>query len=134
MTDEPTSSGPTPIALDPDPLAPYHIAPAWRVGDLLFLSGQAAISGDGAIVGNGDFDAQLEQTFANITRVLNAAGSDLSKIVKVTIYMTDMAHFPKIVEARQRYFTAPYPADTTVEVKGLALPELMVEIDVIAAV
>lgn len=124
----------TPIALDPDPLAPYYIAPAWRVGDLLMLSGQAAISGDGAIVGEDDFDAQLAQTFANIERVLAAAGSDLSKVVKVVIYMTDMAHFPKIVEARQKYFTAPYPADTTVEVKSLALPELMVEIDVTASV
>ena len=124
----------TPIAIDPDPLAPYAIAPAWRVGDLLFLSGQAAINEEGSIVGEGNFDAQLAQTFANIERVLAAAGSDLSKIVKVTIYMTDMAHFPKIVEARQRYFTPPYPADTTVEVKGLALPELMVEIDVTATI
>lgn len=122
------------IAIDPDPLAPYCIAPAWRVGDLVFLSGQASIDEAGAIVGEGDFDAQLMQTFANIERVLAAAGSDLSKVVKVVIYMTDMAHFPKIVEARQRYFTAPYPADTTVEVKGLALPELMVEIDVTASV
>ncbi|MEL7199049.1 MAG: RidA family protein [Pseudomonadota bacterium] len=127
-----------PIAIDPDPLAPYAIAPAWQVGDLVFLSGQAAIDENGAIVGaegkDGDFDAQLEQTFANIDRVLKAASSDLSKVVKVTIYMTDMSHFPKIVEARKRYFTAPCPADTTVEVKGLALPELLVEIDVIAAV
>lgn len=122
-----------PISISPDPLAPYCIAPAWQVGDLVFLSGQAAISEAGEIVGEGDFDAQLAQTFANISRVLAAAGSDLSKVVKVTIYMTDMAHFPKIVEARQRYFTAPFLADTTVEVKGLALPELMVEIDVFAA-
>ncbi len=127
---------PQPITLDPDPLAPYCIAPAWRVGDLVFLSGQAAIDESGAIVGasgnESDFDDQLVQTFANIDRVLAAAGSDMSRIVKVTIYLTDMAHFPKIVAARQRYFTAPYPADTTVEVKGLALPELMIEIDVIA--
>ena len=121
-----------PIAINPDPLAPYCMAPAGAVGDLLLLSGQAAISEEGAIVGEGDFDAQLAQTFANIERVLAAAGSDLSKVVKVVIYMTDMSHFPKIVEARQKYFTAPYPADTTVEVKGLALPELMVEIDVTA--
>lgn len=124
----------TPIALENDPLAPYFIAPAWRVGDLVLCSGQASIGEDGSIVGEGDFDAQLAQTFANIERVLAAAGSDLSKVVKVVIYMTDMAHFPKIVEARQKYFTPPYPADTTVEVKGLALPELMVEIDVTAVV
>lgn len=128
------TTAPTPITLANDPLAPYFIAPAWQVGSLLFLSGQASIGADGSIVGIGDFDAQLAQTFANIEAVLAAGGSDLSKVVKVTIYLTDMGNFPKIVEARQRYFTAPYPADTTVEVKGLALPDLMVEIDVIAAV
>jgi 2-iminobutanoate/2-iminopropanoate deaminase len=126
-------SGPAkPITLDNDPLAPYCIAPAWQVGDLLFLSGQASIGADGSIVGVGDFDTQLAQTFANIEKVLAAAGSDLSRVVKVTIYLTDMANFPKIVEARRRWFTPPFPADTTLEVKSLALPELMVEIDVIA--
>ena len=123
-----------PITLENDPLAPYFIAPAWQVGDLLFLSGQASIGADGSIVGPDDFDAQLAQTFANIEKGLAAGGSDLSRVVKVTIYLTDMANFPKIVEARQRYFTPPYPADTTVEVRSLALPELMVEIDVIATV
>ena len=121
-----------PVVIDPDPLAPYLIAPARRVGDLLFLSGQAAIAEDGSIVGVDDFDQQLEQVFANIDRVLAAAGSDLSKVVKVTIYLTNMAEFPKIVEARKRYFTEPFPADTTVEVTALALPELLLEIDVIA--
>jgi 2-iminobutanoate/2-iminopropanoate deaminase len=126
-------SGPAkPITLDNDPLAPYCIAPAWQVGDLLFLSGQASIGADGSIVGVDDFDAQLAQTFANIETVLAAAGSDLSRVVKVTIYLTDMANFPKIVEARRRWFTPPFPADTTLEVKSLALPELLVEIDVIA--
>jgi reactive intermediate/imine deaminase len=128
MTDAPKA-----ITLENDPLAAYCFSPAWQVGGLLFLSGQASIGTDGSIVGAGDFDAQLAQTFANIERVLAAGCSDLSKVVKVTIYLTDMANFPKIVEARQRWFTPPYPADTTVEVKGLALPELMVEIDVIAS-
>jgi 2-iminobutanoate/2-iminopropanoate deaminase len=73
------------IVVDPDPLAPYAIAPGWRVGDLLFLSGQASIDEAGAIVGVGDFDAQLVQTLANIDRVLAAGGSDRSRIVKVTI-------------------------------------------------
>lgn len=121
-----------PITLENDPLAPYCIAPAWQVGELLFLSGQASIGDDGSIVGEGDFGAQLAQTFLNIEKVLSAAGSDLSRVIKVTIYLTDMGHFPKIVEARKRWFTPPYPADTTLEVRSLALPQLMVEIDVIA--
>jgi enamine deaminase RidA (YjgF/YER057c/UK114 family) len=71
---------------------------------------------------------------ANIDRVLAAGGSDRSRIVKVTIYLTDMANFPKIVEARRTYFTPPWPADTIVEGKSLALPERMVVIEVIAVV
>ena len=120
------------ITLSPDPLGAYAISPGWRAGGLLFLSGQAAIDAQGAVVGVGDFDAQLEASFAAIDRVLVAAGSDRGRIIKVTIYLTDMANFPKIVEARRRYFSAPWPADTIVEVRALALPELMVEIDVIA--
>jgi len=121
------------IAIDPDPLAPYAIAPGWRVGDVLFLSGQAAIDESGTIIGAGDIDAQISQTFVNIDKVLAAGGSSRDRIVKVTIYLTDMAHFPQIVDARKKYFSSPYPADTIVEVSALALPELMVEIDVIAA-
>ena len=122
------------ISMEPDPLKPYAIAPGWQVGNLLFLSGQAAINEHGELVGVGDFDAQLVQTMANIDRVLAAGGSDRSRIVKVTIYLTDMGNFPAIMEARRKYFTPPYPADTIVEVRSLALPELMLEIDVTAVV
>ena len=120
------------IQTDPDFFAPFRIAQGYRVGDLIFLSGQASIDDAGNIVGVGDFDAQLAQTMANIERVLRAGGSDLSKIVKVTIYLKDMAQFPKILELRERYFAAPYPADTIVEVSSLALPELEIEIEVMA--
>lgn len=129
-----TTQDVVPITIDPDPLAPYAIAPGWRVGNLIFLSGQAALAPDGRIVGEGDFDAQLAQVMLNIRTVLNAAGSDLDRIVKVTIYLTDMGNFPKIVEARRTWFTPPYPADTIVEVRALGLPHLMVEIDVTAVV
>lgn len=96
-----------PIKIDPDPLAPYAIAPGWRVGNLIFLSGQAALSPDGEIVGEGDFDAQVVQVMTNIRTVLQAAGSDLDRIVKVTIYLTDMSNFPKIVEARKAWLRRP---------------------------
>lgn len=122
------------ITITPDPLAPYAISPGWRVGDLLFLSGQAAIDDTGSIIGTGDIDAQIAQTFQNIDTVLAAGGSSRDRIVKVTIYLTDMSNFPTIVDARKHYFAPPYPADTIVEVKALALPELLVEIDAIAAV
>ena len=64
--------------------------------------------------------------------MLEAGGSSLERIVKVTIFLTDMANFPKIVELRRRWFSPPYPADTIVEVASLALPELEIEIEAIA--
>ena len=82
--------------------------------------------------GAGDFDAQAEQVFRNLERVLAAGGSSLADVVKVTIFLTDMANFPKIVDLRGRWFTEPYPADTIVEVSALALPELEIEIEAIA--
>lgn len=120
------------ITLDPDPYEPFRLSQAMRVGSLLFVSGQAAVGEDGAVVGTGDFDAQAEQTFRNLARVLDAGGSSLADVVKVTIYLTDMSNFEKIVELRGRWFTRPWPADTIVEVSALALPELMIEIEAIA--
>jgi 2-iminobutanoate/2-iminopropanoate deaminase len=122
------------IRLDPDPLEPYALSQGFRVGDLVIVSGQASIDEQGAIVGAGDFDAQADQTFRNLARVVEAGGSSLERIVKVTIFLTDMANFPKVVELRRKWFTPPYPADTIVEVSSLALPELEIEIEAIATV
>ena len=120
------------IQLDPDPYEPFRLSQGFRVGDLVIVSGQAAIDEHGQLVGVGDFDAQAEQTFRNLQRVLEAGGSSLDRVVKVTIFLTDMANFPKIVELRERWFTSPYPADSIVQVVALALPELEIEIEAIA--
>ena len=124
----------TPIHLDPDPLKPFRISPGYVVNGMAYLSGHAAISESGELVGVGDFDAQAEATFQSLERTLAAAGSDLSKVIKVTIFLTDMANFEKIVDLRGKWFTEPYPADTIIEVTSLALPELMIEIEAIATV
>jgi 2-iminobutanoate/2-iminopropanoate deaminase len=120
------------IRLDPDPYVPYRLSQGFRVGDLVIVSGQAAIDEHGSLVGVGDFDAQAEQVFRNLARVLEAGGSSLDQVVKVTIFLTDMGNFPKIVALREKWFSEPYPADTIVEVTSLALPELELEIEAIA--
>jgi reactive intermediate/imine deaminase len=120
------------IATDPDPYAPFRLAQGYRIGDVLVISGQAALSLEGQVVGAGDFDAQAEQAFRNLQAVLEAGGSSLANVVKVTIFLTDMGNFPKIVDLRGKWFTPPYPADTIVEVRALALPELEIEIEAIA--
>ena len=120
------------VKTDPDPYEAYNIAQAYRAGDLVFVSGQAALDLQGNIVGVGDFDAQAEQAFANLQAVLTAAGSGLDKLIKVNIYVTDMANFELVVAVRERYLSPPWPADTLVEVGALALPELMIEIEGVA--
>lgn len=122
------------IEIEPDPYKPFRLAQGYRAGNLLFISGQAAIDDNGRIVGVGNFDAQAEQVFANLDRVLRAGGSSLPNVIKVTIFLRDMANFTKIVELRGRYFTAPYPADTIVEVSSLYSAEALIEIEAIAVV
>ncbi len=122
------------ITIDPDPYEPFRLAQGYRVGDLLFISGQAAIDEAGRIVGVGDFDAQAAQAFANLERVLRAGESGLEHVVKVTIFLTDMAYFDRVVELRGRWFTPPYPADTIVEVRSLYSPDAMIEIEAVAVV
>jgi reactive intermediate/imine deaminase len=121
------------IATDPDPYAPYLLSQGIRIGDLLLVSGQVGIDGSGELVSLEDFEAQADQAFRNLSTVLEAGGSSLDRVAKVTIFLTDMAaNFPKVVELRRKWFTPPYPADTIVEVRSLYRPEVMLEIEAIA--
>ncbi|MDG2320464.1 MAG: RidA family protein [Rhodospirillaceae bacterium] len=71
------------------------------------MSGQASIDSSGDTVGAGGFDAQAEYTFRNLEAVLDAAGAGMDRIVKVVIYLTGMSNFSKILELREKWFTAP---------------------------
>lgn len=123
----------TRIETKPDNYAPFLLSQAIRFGNVLFVSGQAGAAEDGRIV-EGGFRAQGEQAFANLRRVLEAGGSDLSRVIKVTIFVTDMGCFDEVVELRRRHFSAPYPADTIAEVRALYDPAALIEIEAIAAV
>ncbi|MEZ2130759.1 MULTISPECIES: RidA family protein [unclassified Sinorhizobium] len=116
----------------PDNYEPYLLSQGIKFGNLLFISGQAGAAEDGKIV-DGGFKAQGEQAFANLRRALEAGGSTLEKVMKVTIFVTDMAHFSDVVELRRKFFSAPYPADTIAEIKALYDPKAMIEIEAIAA-
>jgi reactive intermediate/imine deaminase len=119
------------VRTSPDPYEPFLLSQGIKAGDLLFVSGQAGYGEDGKIVAP-DFLQQGHQAFANLERVLRAGGSSLAQVVKVTIYVTNMSHFPEVLELRRKYFREPYPADTIVEVNGLYTPEAMIEIDAVA--
>ncbi len=119
------------IKTQPDPYEPYLLSQAIRSGPFVFVSGQAGYDDDGQIV-QGGFAAQGEQAFQNLNRALAAAGSSLEQVVKVTIFVTDMEQFGHVVDLRRKYFSAPYPADSIVEIKALYTPEAMIEIEAIA--
>ncbi|QBE63878.1 RidA family protein [Pseudoduganella lutea] len=121
------------VITQPDNYEPFLLSQGIRFGNLLFVSGQAGAVDDGRIV-EGGFRAQGEQAFANLRRVLEAGGSSLGDVVKVTIFVTDMGHFQDVVELRRKFFSAPYPADTIAEIKALYDPAAMIEIEAIAAV
>ena len=120
------------IKINPDPYKPYNLAQGYRVDNMLYISGQAAYGDDGKLVGINNFDIQAEQTFKNLKKVLEAGGSSLKNVIKVTIFLKDMSNFSKIVALRQKYFTAPYPADTIVEISSLYSPDALIEIEAIA--
>lgn len=103
-----------------------------RVGDLLFVSGQVAWDAQGNVVGKGDVAAQARRCFEQIRSLVAAAGGTLDDVVKVNMYLTDISHARLIRPVREEFFRAPYPAWTTVAVKDLVQPELLVEIEAIA--
>jgi enamine deaminase RidA (YjgF/YER057c/UK114 family) len=78
--------------------------------------------------------AQIKQVADKVQRCLKAAGAAMSVVVKMTAYVTDIAEYSKHVDLRAHYFGAAAPASVTVEVRNLAGPDYMVEIEVVAAV
>ncbi len=121
------------VSTEPDPYTPYLLSQAIKSGPFVFVSGQAGYDDNGKIV-EGGFAAQGEQAFQNLNRALTAAGTSLDKVVKVTIFVTDMGEFSNVVDLRRKHFSAPYPADSIVEIKALYTPEAMIEIEAIALV
>lgn len=101
---------------------------------LIFVSGQLARNKDGGIVGHGDMRAQLRQTLENLKAALEAAGASLADLVRTNTYVTDIDEYFKHTDVRMEYYGHAMPTSTTVEVRRLSQPELMVEVDAIAAV
>lgn len=114
----------------PRPAPPF--SPGIRLGNLLFTAGQVGADVNGKVPP--DIRAQTRNTFENLKAVLAAGGSGLDKVLKVTVYVTDMNDFAAMNEVYRSYFTGDLPARTTVAVAALARPELHIEIEMVAYV
>ncbi|MFJ6182576.1 RidA family protein [Streptomyces sp. NPDC092295] len=107
----------------------------WGTGRFVVVSGQCAFDEEGALVGEGDPAAQARQVFENLRRCLAAAGASFDDVVKLTYFVTDVAHLPAIREARDAVIdTARPPASSAVQVSALFRPELLLEIEAFAIV
>ena len=104
-----------------------------RAGDLLFISGQVArpLEGGARLVGSNEYE-QTRQIFSRIKSICEAAGGTLDDIVKMTIFMVDIKNNTEVWRARREFFTGDFPASTLVEVRSLAGPEVLVEIETVA--
>jgi 2-iminobutanoate/2-iminopropanoate deaminase len=111
-----------------------HYTDAVRAGDLLFVSGCVPVDGEGRLVGGDDVVAQARQVLANVGAVLAAAGATFADVVKVTVYLTDIADRAAINPVRQEIFGESRPASTLVEVSALAISGAKLEIDAVALI
>jgi enamine deaminase RidA (YjgF/YER057c/UK114 family) len=105
-----------------------------RGGTLVFVSGLVSRDKQSNVIGKGDMAAQIRQVGENLKLSLEAVGATLKDVVRTCTYVTDIDEFFKHVDVRSEYFGAEPPTSTTVEVRRLAAPEFLIEMDAIAVV
>ena len=109
----------TPIATPHAPQAIGTYSQAIRAGNTVYLSGQIPLDPATGELVTGDIEAQVRRVFDNLLAVAQAAGGDLSHVVKLTVYLTDLAHFALVNRVMAEYFSQPYPARAAVGVSAL---------------
>lgn len=107
------------IHTDKAPRAIGTYSQAVRVDRTVYLSGQIPLAPETMTIIDGDISAQISQVFDNLKAVAEAAGGDLSEIVKLNVFLTDLSHFPIVNEIMGRYFQEPYPARAAIGVAAL---------------
>lgn len=115
------------------PHAPTAIGPysqAIKVGNTVYLSGQIPLLPTTMQLISEGIEGQIKQVFANLAAVANAAGGNLTNLVKLTIFLTDLSHFSLVNEIMAHYCSDPYPARTVIGVTALP-KDAMVAIDAI---
>ena len=109
----------TPISTSDAPQAIGTYSQAIRAGDTVYLSGQIPLDPRTMEIVGGGFEAQARRVFENLRAVATAAGGDLSRAVKLNIYLTDLGNFAELNRVMAEYFSAPYPARATLGVASL---------------
>ena len=107
---------------------------ALRVGDMLFISGTVSRGPDGVTIQGSNEYQQAKIIFGKIRHLVEAAGGAMSDVVKMTIYVVNIKQNTEVWRARQEFFTGDFPCSTLVEVRSLATPDILVEIEATACI
>ncbi len=109
----------TPISTPHAPKAIGTYSQAIRSGNTVYLSGQIPLDPASGQLVDGGMEAQIRRVFDNLNAVATAAGGDLSKVVKLNVFLTDLGHFQLVNQIMAEYFTEPYPARAAIGVAAL---------------
>ena len=101
---------------------------------ILFLSGQVAYDKDGGVASRGDFKGQARGAYEAIKTLVESQGGTMASVVKITTYVTDMGYRADLAPIREEYLGKKGPASTLVEIRSLAHPDWMIEIEAIAVI
>lgn len=107
------------ISTDRAPSAIGAYSQAVRVDNTVYISGQIPLDPASMEVVEGGFEAQTRRVFENVKAICEAAGGDLSQVVKMSIFLTDLSNFPQVNEIMAEYMPEPFPARAAVEVSAL---------------
>ena len=107
------------IQTDKAPAAIGTYSQAVRVGQTVYISGQIPLDPQTGDMVSGDIDAEIVQVFNNLAAIAEAAGGSLAKAVRVTVFLTDLAHFARVNEIMARFFPKPWPARAALGVAQL---------------
>jgi len=100
-------------------------------GNQVFIAGMTAGDGKGGVLGDGSMYGQAKEAFTKIKHLVEAAGGTMNDIIRVDIYVTDITRRDDVWKARREFFTGDFPTSTLVEVRALAIPQLLVEVNAI---
>ena len=98
-------------------------------GNQVFVAGMTAGDGKGGVLGDGSTYSQAKETFTKIKHLVEAAGGKMNDVIRVDIYVTDIKQREEVWKARREFFTGDFPTSTLVEVRALATPQLVVEVN-----
>jgi len=124
-----TSETPEYFLLRPELEKMYGYSHAVKIGDDLIISGAVSMDNGGNLIGAGDMDLQMKNCYSDLEKILKHFGYTFDDVVNENVYTTDMAEFIRVSTYRNSIYKKQFPAGTWLEVKGLALPNQMIEID-----